>query len=263
MVPENAVRFLGHKTHSHPVPHLIHVVTGAADLVVDGAALRLEARENLWLAPEVPHSACYTPESVVLGPFLSPGTLPAGRLQALGVVPRLTHLAGLILGVSPHTPEQVEPFRLALDDVLLSMSPEYFPLRLPAHPVAREIARASTTSHRTLEELAAGRYTSVRHLQRLFREETGLSFSQWRARARLNVAIRRLRGGDSQLLAARIAGYASRASLLKALGRESGLPARLLAADPLAALEARERGAAGGPAGPPPCPPAAGEAVSR
>lgn len=242
VVPENAVRFRGHDTHRHAVPHLIHVITGAADLVVDGAPIHLGPRENLWLAPGVWHSARYAPGSVVLGPFLSAGTLPPERVRELGVVPRLTELMLTILGAAPRTDAQIGVFRAALDGALRELKSDYFALRMPSHPVAREIARAALATDQTLEQLAAERRSSVRHLQRVFREETALSFTHWRARARLNVAIRRLRGGDSLPTAAHIAGYASRAGLLKALSREAGVPARALAADPVAALDrARDR----------------------
>ncbi|QAB19238.1 helix-turn-helix domain-containing protein [Leucobacter muris] len=243
VVPENSVRFLGHDTHTHPVPHLIHVVSGTADLVVDGAPVHLDAKENLWLAADVPHSAQYAPDSVVLGPFLSPGTTPPVPMRVLGVVPRLTEIARMILGASPRTDAQIRVFREALDEVLLDLDAPYFALRMPTHPVAREVARAAVASDLTLERLAARRRTSVRHVQRLFRDETDLPFTNWRARAKLNVAISRLRAGDSVPAAAHYAGYASRASLLKSLSRESGVAQRLLADDPLTALETRATGA--------------------
>nr|WP_238560309.1 AraC family ligand binding domain-containing protein [Leucobacter sp. UCD-THU] len=157
VVPENSVRFLGHDTHTHPVPHLIHVVSGTADLVVDGAPVHLDAKENLWLAADVPHSAQYAPDSVVLGPFLSPGTTPPVPMRVLGVVPRLTEIARMILGASPRTDAQIRVFRDALDEVLLDLDAPYFVLRMPAHPVARDVARAAVASDLTLERLAARR----------------------------------------------------------------------------------------------------------
>lgn len=218
VVPENTIRFLGHDTHTHPVPHLIHVISGEGDFVVDGQEIHLSARESMWLAPGVPHSGRYRPGSVVLGPFLSPHTVPSTRVQLLGVVPELTSLMTTALGASPATEEQIRPFRSALDSLLLALRSDYFSLKLPAHPTARAIARAATSAL-TLDELAAAHRSSVRHIQRVFAAETGLPFSRWRARSRLNVAIRRLRGGDTLTVAAHFAGYATRSGLLKALSR--------------------------------------------
>lgn len=235
-VPENAVRFLGHEAHEHSVPHLIHVVSGTADIVVDETPVRLRPHENLWIGPDVPHSARYSHDGVVLGPFLSPSSIPPGRFRTLGVVPRLTEIARIILGASPRTDEQISVFREALDDVLRALDTDYFALRLPTHPIARQLAHSAATSDRTLEQFAAGTHTSVRQLQRVFLNETELPFTRWRTRAKLNIAIRRLQGGDSLPAAAHIAGYASRAGLLKSLEREARIPLKTLAADPIAAL---------------------------
>ena len=236
VVQENAVRFLGHDTHSHDEPHLIHVVSGAADLVVEGHPIRLGPRENLWLAPRVAHSARYSRESVVFGPFLSPHTVPPRRVQPLGIVPDLTGLVATILGAGPRTRAEVHTFRVALDEVLNTMQLDCFPLLLPSHPAALAVARGCTSGPATLAELAESAGTSPRHIQRVFREETGLSFTSWRTRARLNVAVARLRGGASLGAAASAAGYATRAGLLKALSRETGLGRDVLAGDPLGAL---------------------------
>jgi AraC-like DNA-binding protein len=246
VVPEHSIRFLGHDTHEHDEPHLIHIVIGTAELVVDGRPMRMRARENLWLAPRVPHSVRLSDEGVALGPLLSPATAPAERVQRLGIVPALTDVLTTVLVAAPSTPEQIRPFREALDDVLRGLDDRYFPLVLPAHPTARAIAREALSAA-TLGELAAARRTSVRHVQRLFQDETGLPFTRWRTRARLNVAIGRLRGGASPAAAALASGYATRGGLVKALGRETGLPADRLSADPLAALDEPRRTAA-------PCP---------
>jgi AraC-like DNA-binding protein len=235
VVPEHSIRFLGHDTHEHDVPHLIHIVIGTAELVVDGAPMRMRARENLWLAAGVPHSVRLSDEGVALGPLLSPGTAPPERVRRLGIVPALTEVLTTVLVAAPSTPEQIQPFREALDDVLRGIDGRYFPLVLPQHPVARAIAKEAL-SPLTLGELAEARRTSVRHVQRLFLDETGLPFTRWRTRARLNLAIGRVRGGGSLTAAARASGYATRGGLVKAIGRETGLSAEALTRDPLGAL---------------------------
>lgn len=237
VVPENTIRFLGHQTHEHDVPHLIHVVAGTAELVVADEPITLRARHNLWLAPQVPHSMRLGEGGMALGPMLSPGTTPPQRVHRLGVVPELTRVMMTVLGAAPATAEQVRPFRDALDAVLGGLSRPHFPVVLPLHPVARAIARETTRSDATLEELARRHHTSVRHVQRLFVEQTGLVYTRWRTRARLNTAIERLKAGHGLLEAARASGYSTRSGLLRALSRESGLPESLLSQDPLAALD--------------------------
>lgn len=236
VVPENAVRFLGHDTHAHDEPHLVHVVAGTAELVADGAPLTLRTHESVWLAPRVPHSVRLPGGAMALGPVLSPGVEPPVRVHRLGVVPAVTDVLTAVLCAGPATPQQVAPFRAALEEVLRGVVGDHFVLTLPSHPVARAVAEDARRGGATLHELADRRRASARHVQRLFVEETGLPFGRWRTRARLNVAIARLRGGSQLDAAARAAGYATRGGLLRALSRETGQPVADLARDPLAVL---------------------------
>ncbi|MFI5717860.1 helix-turn-helix domain-containing protein [Nocardia sp. NPDC051750] len=155
---------------------------------------------------------------VVRGPMLPPATRPQERVQRLGVVPAITDLMTTVLAAGPATREQIQPRRGALDGLLRSLGTRYFALTLPAHPVAHE----AVASSRTLDELAALRHISVRHVQRLFLAETGLPFTRWRARARLDIAITRLRGGDSRTVAAHLAGYVTRGGPARGLASGDG-----------------------------------------
>lgn len=77
---------------------------------------------------------------------------------------------------------------------------------------------------------------SARQVQRIFVTETGWPFSRWRGRARLNAAVAHLAGGGDLAVAARLSGFSTRAGLVKALSRETGIAADRLTADPRAAL---------------------------
>lgn len=223
LAPETAYRFLGHRRHSHSQPHLIYVVTGSATLDVDGERVTLGTQEAVWLAPFVPHAARYAPGSLVLGPLLSPTTLPPERVHRLGSIPALTAVMTALVGVAPTTAEEVAVFRGALDDVLTRLTGPHFALPTPRHPVAAAIAAEAPISAEPLDRLAARHGTSARHVQRLFVAETGIPFRQWRVRARLNIAIDRLRAGASLRRAALASGYATASGLKKALEREGAL----------------------------------------
>ncbi|MGO1294646.1 MAG: cupin domain-containing protein [Cellulosimicrobium funkei] len=162
VVPENAVRFLGHDTHAHDEPHLVHVVAGTAELVADGAPLTLRTHESVWLAPGVPHSVRLPGGAMALGPVLSPGVEPPVRVHRLGVVPAVTDVLTAVLCAGPATPEQVAPFRAALEEVLRGVTGDHFVLTLPSHPVARTVA----------EDARRGGATRA-GLQRALSRETG------------------------------------------------------------------------------------------
>jgi AraC-like DNA-binding protein len=76
----------------------------------------------------------------------------------------------------------------------------------------------------SLAELAGIVGASVRTLERLFRQETGLSFRSWRARLRLLAAIERLEAGDSATTAALSIGYSTPSAFVAAFRQQFGAP---------------------------------------
>src|SRR5699024_12844537 len=68
----------------------------------------------------------------------------------------------------------------------------------------------------------------TRHLERLFKDDLGMSFVQWRTRRRLNRALMRIRAGATTPSAARSVGYTGTDGLVKAAGRITGLPRAVL-----------------------------------
>ena len=235
-VPESRVRFFGHPEHVHDVPHIVHMVMGRGHLSVDGSTVLLEPRTSVLLAPGVPHALDLDEHSIALGPFLSPRNAPVERVRRLGAVPAITDLMLARLAAQPYTNDQADLFTDGLNEIVSELLSDAFAVPAPVHPTARQIAEAAIDSPDSLAALCSRFGISPRQVQRLFLGETGLTFLQWRTRHRLNRAIRSLRGGSSDESAARIAGYANRAGLLRALSRESGIPVDSLRADPLTYL---------------------------
>ncbi|ALJ19777.1 AraC family transcriptional regulator [Microbacterium sp. No. 7] len=235
-VPANSIRFLGHDTHEHDVPHLVYVVTGVAILTVDGIDIPLRAHEAAWLQPHVPHAVRIRDGGMVLGPMLEDHVTPPSPVRALGVVPALVDVMTTALVAAPETAAQVVPFRRALGEVLRSVSRPYFSVVFPEHPAARRLARDAVRLPLPLDELAARHRMSTRQVQRIFLAETELPFSRWRVRARLNAAVAHILGGGELSTAARMSGFTTRTGLLKALSRETGLPADALSRDARTAL---------------------------
>ncbi|UED86755.1 helix-turn-helix transcriptional regulator [Streptomyces profundus] len=223
VVPHHAIRFLGHDTHEHEVPHLVHVVSGTAELVADGRRFPLRTQESAWLAPFVAHAVRVSEGGLVLGPLLEPSAAPPSPVRHLRQLPAVTRVMTAILGAAPATEPEIAPFRRALGDVLRSQLPQYLDVVEPRHPVARAIARDARRTRDTLDQLAHRHHMSARQVQRLFLAETGLAFARWRTRARLNTAIRELLAGAPAARAAERAGYATRSGLLRALARECGI----------------------------------------
>lgn len=238
VVADHAIRFLGHDTHEHDSPHLVYVVSGSARLSADGDELTLRRHEAAWLAAGVPHAVHVEEGGMVLGPMLDAERSPRGRVQLLGVVPALVDVMTTVLGAAPATDAEIEPFRRAIGRVLGATSSPYFAVTLPTHPAVRALAREAARSTATLERLAERWRMSARQVQRVFHDETGFTFTRWRTRVRLNVAVAQLLGGAELMAASRAAGFATRTGLLRALSRESGIALAALSDDAAAVLAA-------------------------
>lgn len=240
----HAVRFHGHAPHSHDTPHLVYVIAGTGRLTIDDHIITLRAGQCAWIPANVVHCLDLSDDGMALGPMLSQdGAPPGGRTRVLGPVPALSELITVLLCAAPETEEEREPLRSALEKLLRAIAHEFFPLSIPDHPVANAIALEAARFEGTLDDLAERQFTSVRHIQRLFIEETGLTFARWRTRARLNLAIVSLRAGDSVSAAVQVSGFSTRTGLLKALSRECGFPLEKLMADPAAEFALLEQAA--------------------
>lgn len=234
-VPESTVRFEGHAEHVHDEPHLIHVVMGKGVLTVPGGRRVLEPRSSVWMDGRVPHALELSEHTIALGPILELSVRPPEPLVMLGVMPAITDLMLARLAAEPYTPEQRAVFTRALGRILLDLDEDPFAVPEPTHAVARTIGReAQQHGETTLQYLCARHQVSTRHVQRLFLEQTGVSFRTWRTRRALGVAARSLREGASRAAAARVGGFSSASALLRALSRHTGTPEVELRRDPLA-----------------------------
>ncbi|MGO1183272.1 MAG: AraC family transcriptional regulator [Micrococcaceae bacterium] len=236
MPEDTSIRFAGHATHHHEVPHLIYVVTGTAHLTVGRTPVTVTTDEGVWLAAGIPHSAVYDENTSVFGPFLDDHVTPAGGLQVLRRVPQLREAVLSILVSTPRTETEITACRKVLGETLIEVSATLFHLPEPQHTVIRRIAEEARHGASSLDALARRHHLSLRQVQRIFHAETAMTFSHWRTRARLNEAARYLLNGDSLTTAAHRVGYSSSTKLGQALAREGGLTVTALKADPRQAV---------------------------
>lgn len=218
----DAIRVDGHPAHRHEEPQLVHVVVGRAVVTVGDVRLPVSEGEGVWLPGGQEHAVLLEAGGLLAGPLLPAACGPPDGRPRVVSDPAVRRLVATLLGVGPDTDEHIGMFRSALGRTLCAIGGSYFPLRLPAHPAARAIAEDAVRSRASLEQLAAAQFVSVRHAQRLFLDQTGLSFATWRSRARLNAAIAHLHGGHGVRAALTAAGYTTREGLAKALQRECG-----------------------------------------
>ncbi|SEQ13569.1 AraC-type DNA-binding protein [Amphritea atlantica] len=105
------------------------------------------------------------------------------------------------------------------------------PLHLP-HPKSKSLIviahrlRDNPADPRSIDEWATELGTSARSLARHFRQETGMTFGQWRQQVRLLAALTRIAQGDAVANVAQDLGYSSQSAFItmfrKALGKTPG-----------------------------------------
>ena len=110
-------------------------------------------------------------------------------------------------------------------DLMRPVSVAPISLPMPVDPRALEVARH--LEQHPSESMGIERWgqkvgASGRTLSRLFVEETGLTFSQWRTHARMRMALARLAAGDPITAIAYGAGYSTPSAFIAAFRRATG-----------------------------------------
>ncbi|MBL3687220.1 AraC family transcriptional regulator [Leucobacter zeae] len=98
-------------------------------------------------------------------------------------------------------------------------------LEMPQDDRARRVAEGvvgDPSDARTLREWGAAVGASERNLARLFRRETGVTFAEWRLKARMLAATELLAAGQPVGAVSRRVGYATPSAFVQAFRREVG-----------------------------------------
>lgn len=212
----------GHDEHWHPYGHLVLALAGDAVLSADGVTHVIATDQGVWVPSRVPHRATFQPG-------FAPLVIETGDL-ALGS-------SCLPLHVSRDLRRRLIARRLDGDDPVGVLITELERLRQlpdggsltvpdPTGPLTGAIAAAfagDASDPRTLTDWAETLHCSGMSIRRAFREETGISFSEWRTRRRLAVSLQLLRSGSPVSSAAYAVGLTHN-GLIAAYRRHLGAP---------------------------------------
>lgn len=219
------------------LPVLLWVHTGTATVEAAGASHILTAGQALWVPPGVEHGTRTEAGGVVLPIFPSTPALPdaPAHIRAVEMPDSWTDwLVSQFDFNRHHTQDKGAGVRELLALVggegattsLTASSPEPPPLTMPSSKQARAVAEVflrSPADPTSASDLAAQENISVRTLQRQFHDETGLTLSEWRTRARVTVAASKLTMGREVGWAARDVGYQTSAGFTRAFRRHMGV----------------------------------------
>ena len=218
---------------------------------VAAGVLRVRSGARVWIVPPAraawvpPHAAheicahgaleirtlCVSPRLSALLPTELHGVDPGPLLSA--IVEQVTATGGLD---GAHA-RQRRLLGVLLDELRAAARLPWC-LEMPSDRRARLVAERlwrNPADPAALGSFAHAAGASTRTLQRLFRDETGLRFSEWRRRLRMLHAAERLGAGETVTAAGKRAGYATSSAFIAAFRKQLGCtPLRFCRTEPRA-----------------------------
>lgn len=222
----------GHRieAHHHAWPQLVYATEGVMSVVTESGSWVVPPQRAVWIPAGFEHSISTTGAVRMRTVYLAPGhdrRLPAGCCVVY-VTPLLRELIVEItrLGaLSSADPEQARLARVLVDRIRgTRVAP--LELKLPRDSRARTVAervQADLSRPHRLPDLARGSGASVRTIERLFVQETELTFGRWLQRTRALHALERLAAGDSVTSAGLAVGYESTSAFIAMFKRVLGV----------------------------------------
>ncbi|RKP57654.1 AraC family transcriptional regulator [Pararobbsia silviterrae] len=202
--------------HHHTTAQLIYAVDGVMVVSTHAGQRVVAPTQGFWMPALTDHTIrMVTPVS--MRTLYIQADAVAGlpeRCHTVAIPALLRHLILSAMAVTgDYGPDSRDGrlMGLILDELRFSpVLPVHLPL--PADPRARTICeaiRAEPESKRTLSSWAEAIGVDVKTIQRVFAQQTGLTFGQWRQQARLLIALERLAAGERIVDVALSLGYDS------------------------------------------------------
>lgn len=224
----------GHRleSHAHDWGQLIYAASGTMQVTTGDRLWLVPPTRALWAPAGMPHAIEMRGTVAMRTIYVPPAQALPKNCRAMEIAPLLRevilHIVGLRL-LRAREPAHLHLAQVFLDLIAAAKSlPLYVPM--PGDARAAQVARMLDDDPARgdgIAALARAVGMSTRTLQRVFREETGLRFVEWRQRLRLQRAIARLELGASVTEAGADAGYASTSAFIAAFRAQIGTtPAR-------------------------------------
>lgn len=217
--------------HSHPRYQLVYAARGVMTVDTREATWVVPPQRAVWMPPGVEHRLKASGPVEMRSLYVraqAAARMPAG-CEVLEVTPLLRELilraTQLPLEYDVRGPAG-RVMRLLLDELAqLPRLPYHLPMpnAAPLAAICRKLLDAPDDSA-TLADFATRSATSARTLARHFRRRTGMSFAEWRRRARLLRALAWIAEGRPIVKVALELGYDSPSAFSAMFRRELGAP---------------------------------------
>jgi AraC-like DNA-binding protein/quercetin dioxygenase-like cupin family protein len=221
----------GHRIplHFHDRDQFVYACRGVMTVRVDDTIWVVPTNRAVWIPAKIPHTITMSGSVAMRTLYFKPKLVNA-LPRTCCVVNVSSLLEELILhactfrGLNRSITRQRHLIDLIRDqfDVI-----EVVPLQLP-HPTDPRAVRIAERvisdpgNRRTLTQLSRSGGASKRTIERLFQEETGMSFGRWRLQLRLMHGLRLLAEGAKVTYAAMEAGYSTPSAFISAFKRALG-----------------------------------------
>jgi len=225
--------------HAHKRGQLLYAATGVVTVITDEGSWVVPPRRALWIPPGVAHEVRMSGAVSTWSTYV--------RDPAVAALPARCRVIEVSLLLHALLQEAVDlPAEYALDgrdgrvmalllDEIAAMPALPLSTPLPRDPRLARLCRNLISApglEVDIDTMAHRAGMSRRSFTRLFRQQTGMSFSAWRQQACLLVALTRLGGGDPVTKVAMDLGYSSASAFTAAFRRVLGVaPSRYLALD--------------------------------
>jgi AraC-like DNA-binding protein/quercetin dioxygenase-like cupin family protein len=210
--------------HVHAEHELLWCTAGLVDVEADGRHWRLTSGSVLYLPGRVPHAVAGAAGAEFSCTFLRPPVAPEWRAPTRAVAtPLLGELLRYLARVEVDGAARLDAERVVLR--VLRPAPDDWSIAKPADERARRVADAliaDPADGRTLEAWGRVVGAGARTLTRLFQQELGMSFQDWRTNLRVHVACSLLSSGSSVAAASAAVGFSGPSAFAESFKRVVG-----------------------------------------
>lgn len=218
-----------HPLHRHRRNQLLYASTGVMVVGTAQGTWVVPPQRAVWIPGGIDHEIRMIGDVATRSVYLKDGVIEnaSDRCRVLGVSPLLSRLLAEAVDL-PVAYEADERANHIMQLIILELrSATELPLNvpIPAHAklkskCRRFLARPNTGD--TIDRWAADLHMSRRAFTRLFRQETGMSLSEWRQQAIVVTALSRLASGEPVTLVALDCGYSNASAFSSMFRRITG-----------------------------------------
>jgi AraC-like DNA-binding protein len=209
--------------HQHPWIQLSYAIDGVLEVRTSAGNYVAIPQCAVWIPPDVEHQVITLRRTEMRSFYIDPAALSCAPTTCR--VLQVTPLARELIRHASALPAEYEEdgpdariVQVLLDQIVL-LPETVFSLPLPQSPRLVSICRtlhAQPDDARTIADWADTLGMSERNLSRLFREEAGMTFGQWRQRMRLLLSLGGLEDGQQVTRVALDHGYESPSAYIAA-----------------------------------------------